>query len=52
MFAQENLERSKAYGSNKRNRKCVTYHIEMDIKNSIRNTQTGIGGGKNLSASA
>lgn len=26
------MERSKAYGSNKRNRKCVTYHIEMDIK--------------------
>ena len=52
MFAQGDLERSKAYGSNKRNRKCVTYHIEMDIKNSIRNTQTGIGGGKNLSASA
>ena len=52
MFAQGEFGRSKAYDSNKRNRKCVTYHIEMDIKNCIRNTQTGIGGGKNFPASA
>ena len=30
----------------------VLLTIEMDIKNCIRNAQTGIGGGKNLPASA
>ena len=42
----------KAYDSIKRNRKCVTYHIEMDVKNHTWNTQIDIGGSKNLSASA
>ena len=32
--------------------KCVTYHIEMDVKNHTWNTQIDIGGSKNLSASA
>lgn len=49
---RESLERSKVYGSIKRSWNGVTHHIEMDIKNNVRNTQTDIGGCKNLFASA